>query len=160
RTLFMCADAPGRIVVAHGEQAVRACRLCGAQLTRTFVDLGMSPPCERFLTADQLDDMEPFHPLRVLICDQCFLVQWAEHVAPGHSFRESPYFASFASSWVEHARRYCEKIKQPLQLGPHSRVFEIASNDGYLLQHFLAMGIPVTGIEPAANVAEAARKKN
>jgi SAM-dependent methyltransferase len=140
---------------AHG----KPCRLCGAPLSKTFVDLGMSPPCERFLTTDQVDHMEPFYPLRTLVCDTCFLVQLPEHVAPDEIFPEYAYFSSFSTSWIEHARRYCEMIRDRLALGPKSQVFEVASNDGYLLQHFLPMGIPVTGIEPAANVAEAARKK-
>src|SRR6185295_8252290 len=108
-----------------------SCRLCSAPLTRTFVDLGMSPPCERFLTADQLDDMEPYFPLRVLVCDSCFLVQLPEHVQPENIFTEYAYFSSYSTSWVEHARQYCESIKERLKLGPHSQVFEVASNDGY-----------------------------
>lgn len=138
----------------------KVCRLCEAPLEKTFVDLGMSPPCERFLTADQLDEMEPFFPLRVLVCDRCFLVQLPEHVKPENIFTEYAYFSSYSTSWVDHARRYCELIKERLQLGPTSQVFEIASNDGYLLQHFVPHGIPVTGIEPAANVAEVARSRN
>jgi len=137
----------------------KPCRLCGAPLTTTFVDLGMSPPCERFLPPEHVDDMEPFFPLRTLVCDQCFLVQLPEHVPPEDIFPEYAYFSSFSTSWIEHARRYCEMIRDRLKLGPKSQVFEVASNDGYLLQHFLPMGIPVTGIEPAANVAEAARAK-
>jgi SAM-dependent methyltransferase len=136
------------------------CRLCGTPLEKTFLDLGMSPPCESFVTAAQLTEMEPYYPLHVLVCDHCFLVQLPEHVKPENIFVDYAYFSSFSTSWVEHARRYCEMIRNRLALGPQSRVFEIASNDGYLLQHFLPMGIPVTGIEPAANVAEAARKKN
>jgi len=145
--------------VSHSHAHGKPCRLCGAELTTTFVDLGMSPPCERFLTADQVDDMEPFYPLRTLVCDTCFLVQLPEHVAPEEIFPEYAYFSSFSTSWIEHARRYCEMIRDRLALGAESHVFEVASNDGYLLQHFLPMGIPVTGIEPAANVAEAARQK-
>jgi SAM-dependent methyltransferase len=126
----------------------------------TFVDLGMSPLCESFLTADQLDQMEPYFPLHVLVCDKCFLVQLQEYVKPSLIFAEYAYFSSYSTSWVEHARKYCHMIAKRLRLGHTSRVFEIASNDGYLLQHFLPMNIPVTGIEPAANVADAARKRN
>jgi SAM-dependent methyltransferase len=136
------------------------CRLCDKALNTSFMDLGMSPLCESFLTAEQTDAMEPFYPLHALVCDSCFLVQLKEYVQPEHIFTEYAYFSSYSTSWVEHARRYCEMIKARLALGAGSRVYEIASNDGYLLQHFLPLGVPVTGIEPAANVAEVARKKN
>jgi len=136
------------------------CRLCGSRLTTTFVDLGMSPLCESFLSADQLDQMEPYYPLHTLVCGNCFLVQLKEYVKPEHIFTEYAYFSSYSTSWVEHARRYCEMAAARFALGSKSLVFEIASNDGYLLQHFLPLGIPVTGIEPAANVAEVARQKN
>lgn len=136
------------------------CRLCGAKLATTFMDLGMSPLCESFLPGDQLDQMEPYFPLRVLVCEVCFLVQLQEYVKPAHIFSEYAYFSSYSTSWVQHARRYCETVAARFALGPKSSVVEIASNDGYLLQHFLSMGIPVLGIEPAANVAEAARRKN
>jgi SAM-dependent methyltransferase len=136
------------------------CRLCDKALNTSFMDLGMSPLCESFLTAEQTDAMEPFYPLHALVCDGCFLVQLKEYVQPEHIFTEYAYFSSYSTSWVEHARRYCEMIKARLALGANSRVYEIASNDGYLLQHFLPLGVPVTGIEPAANVAEVARKKN
>ncbi len=136
------------------------CRLCHSPLVTTFVDLGMSPLCESFLTADQLDQMEPYFPLHVLVCGECFLVQLQEYVKPELIFTEYAYFSSFSTSWVEHARQYCNMITKRLGLSTSSQVFEIASNDGYLLQHFLPLKIPVTGIEPAANVAEAACKKN
>ena len=142
------------------EQRAKVCRLCGAALTKTFVDLGMSPLCESYLPADQIDSMERFFPLHTLVCDNCFLVQLQEYVRPENIFTEYAYFSSYSSSWVEHARNYCHMITKRLALGPHSRVFEIASNDGYLLQHFLPLGVPAIGIEPAANVAEAARQKN
>ena len=136
------------------------CRLCHAPLTTSFVDLGMSPLCESFLSADQIDQMEPYYPLHALVCGDCFLVQLKEYVKPEHIFTEYAYFSSYSTLWVEHARRYCEMIKARLGLGSKSQVFEIASNDGYLLQHFLPLGVPVIGIEPAANVAKAARQKN
>jgi hypothetical protein len=138
----------------------RRCRLCSAQLATTFVDLGMSPLCESFLGGDQIDQMEAYFPLRVLVCDRCFLVQLQEYVKPVHIFTEYAYFSSYSTSWVEHARRYCETVVHRLGLGPKSKVVELASNDGYLLQHFLPFGVPVLGIEPAANVAQAARRKN
>ncbi|KIZ47621.1 SAM-dependent methyltransferase [Rhodopseudomonas palustris] len=136
------------------------CRLCDKPITTSFMDLGMSPLCESFLTAEQIDASESFYPLHALVCDNCFLVQLKEYVQPEHIFTEYAYFSSYSTSWVEHARRYCEMIKGRLNLGGSSRVYEIASNDGYLLQHFLPLGVPVTGIEPAANVAEVAKQKN
>jgi SAM-dependent methyltransferase len=136
------------------------CRLCNAALTATFVDLGMSPLCQTVPDADQIDQMEPYFPLHVLVCNNCFLVQLREYVKPESIFSEYAYFSSYSTSWVEHARRYCEMIQARLNLGPNSQVFEIASNDGYLLQHFVRLGIPVTGIEPAKNVAAVAREKN
>ena len=142
-------------MVKHGH-----CRLCHAPLTTSFVDLGMSPLCESYLTADQINQTEFYYPLHALVCDKCFLVQLQEYVKPEYIFSEYAYFSSYSVSWVEHARRYCEMITERLDLGPKSHVFEIASNDGYLLQHFRPLGVPVTGIEPAANVAEAARRKN
>jgi SAM-dependent methyltransferase len=136
------------------------CRICSRSLETTFADLGMSPLCESFRTADEVNSMEPYYPLHALVCDGCFLVQLQEYVKPEHIFTEYAYFSSYSTSWVEHARRYCEMIKARLNLGADSRVYEIASNDGYLLQHFLPLGVPVVGIEPAANVAEVARRKN
>src|SRR6202167_4727609 len=136
------------------------CRLCNTPVTTTFVNLGMSPLCESVLTADQIDQMEPFFPLHVLVCNNCFLVQLREYVKPESIFSEYAYFSSYSTSWVEHARQYCEMIQARLNLGPNSQVFEIASNDGYLLQHFVRLGIPVTGIEPASNIAAVAREKN
>jgi hypothetical protein len=120
----------------------------------------MSPLCESFLSADQIDHMEPYYPLHALVCGKCFLVQLKEYVKPEQIFTEYAYFSSYSAHWVEHARRYCEMIKLRLGLGAKSQVFEIASNDGYLLQHFLTLSVPVIGIEPAANVAKAALQKN
>ena len=135
------------------------CRLCHASLTTNFVDLGMSPLCESFLSDDQIDHMEPYYPLHALVCRKCYLVQLKEYVKPEHIFTEYAYFSSYSTMWVEHARQYCEMIKARLGLCSKSQVFEIASNDGYLLQHFLPLGVPVIGIEPAANVAKVAHQK-
>ena len=135
------------------------CRFCGAKLQHTFVDLGMSPLCQTHIQADQLHDMEPFYPLHAYVCDQCFLVQLQEFVTPDSIFTEYAYFSSYSSSWVEHACRYTEAMIDRLKLGPASKVMEIASNDGYLLQHFVDRGVPVLGIEPAANVAKVAIEK-
>jgi SAM-dependent methyltransferase len=135
------------------------CRLCGSPLRHTFVDLGMSPLCESIRTADQLDEMEAYFPLHVLVCEHCFLVQLKQYVSPEHIFREYAYFSSYSTSWVAHARAYCEMITRRLSLTRDSLVVELASNDGYLLQHFLSLGVPVMGIEPAANVAKVAVEK-
>ena len=135
------------------------CRLCGASLTRTFVDLGMSPLSESYVSADNLDAMEKFYPLHVRICDSCLLVQLPAYVSGEDIFSDYAYFSSYSDSWVAHARRYADAMIARLALGPDSLVTEVASNDGYLLQHFLAAGVPVLGIEPAANVAEVARAK-
>jgi len=136
-----------------------SCRLCGANLVHTFVDLGMSPPCEDFRLEEQLDGVEHYYPLHVLVCDQCFLVQLKEYVPPEDIFTEYAYFSSYSSSWVAHAKAYCEMITKRLGLGSNSLVVELASNDGYLLQHFGPLGVPVLGIEPAANVAATAIEK-
>ncbi|MBA2372581.1 MAG: methyltransferase domain-containing protein [Chloroflexi bacterium] len=140
------------IAVAGPRDALR-CRFCAAPLTTTFVDLGMSPLCERFLAADQLDEMEPFYPLHVRICDVCLLVQLPGYVPPEEIFGEYAYFSSYSDSWVEHARVYSASMHDRLGLDATSLVVEVASNDGYLLQHFVTAGIPVLGIEPARNVA-------
>ena len=134
------------------------CRHCGTPLQHTLIDLGMSPLCESFLTQDQLDAPESYYPLHARVCHACWLVQLPEFVSPAHIFTEYAYFSSYSTTWVAHAARYCETIKSRLGLGPKSFVVELGSNDGYLLQHFVALGVPVLGIEPAANVAEAARK--
>jgi hypothetical protein len=135
------------------------CRLCQSPLLTSFVDLGMSPLCESFLTAQRLDHMEPYYPLHARICGECYLVQLSEYVKPEHIFTEYAYFSSYSTSWVEHARLYCQMAKARFGLNSRSQVFEIASNDGYLLQHFQPFGIPVIGIEPAANVAAVAHQK-
>ena len=137
----------------------RGCRCCGAALRRTFVDLGMSPLCERYVTEEKLNEMEPFYPLHVFACEECFLFQIDEYVTPEENFSEYAYFSSYSDSWVEHMRRYADLIADRLRLGRESLVVEVASNDGYLLQHFVRKAIPVLGIEPAANVAEAALRK-
>jgi SAM-dependent methyltransferase len=135
------------------------CRFCSAPLRTTFIDLGMSPLCQTHITPAQLNHMEPFYPLHAYVCDECFLVQLEQFVSPAEIFSEYAYLSSYSDSWVEHARKYTESMRQRLRLGSESLVAEIASNDGYLLQHFVAAGVPVLGIEPAANVAAIAREK-
>jgi hypothetical protein len=138
------------------QATTRACRFCGAGLEHVMVDLGMSPLCETYLTADQLDAMEPFYPLQVRVCERCLLAQVPAYVPPEGIFTEYAYFSSYSDSWVEHARRHAERMRAMLGLDRSSLVVELASNDGYLLQHFLPMDVGVLGIEPAGNVAEAA----
>jgi hypothetical protein len=133
-----------------------SCRFCGRQVRHTFVDLGMSPLCQTHITSEQLNQMEPYYPLHAYVCEHCFLVQLEQFVGPAEIFAEYAYFASYADSWVEHARRYCELVCERFGIDRGSRVLEIASNDGYLLQHFVARGVTVLGVEPAANVAAAA----
>jgi predicted TPR repeat methyltransferase len=140
-------------------ETLATCRTCAAPLRHEVLDLGMSPLCENFLPADRLDHMEPFYPLRVLVCAECSLVQLREYVTPDHIFSEYAYFSSFSDSWVRHAAAYCKTMTARLALGPASRVVELGSNDGYLLQHFQGLGVPVLGVEPAANVAAAAEAK-
>lgn len=135
------------------------CRFCQTALRRTFVDLGMSPLCESFLTREQLNQMEPFFPLHAYVCDGCFLVQVEEYVGPERIFSEYAYFSSYSRAWLAHAQSYTDMIVSRLGLDHTSQVIELGSNDGYLLQYFMARGIPVLGVEPAANVAAAAIAK-
>jgi SAM-dependent methyltransferase len=143
----------------HNHANLPCCRLCGSRINKTFVNLGMSPLCESFVAFDQLDLAECHYPLHALVCESCFLVQLKEYVSPDHIFKEYAYFSSYSTSWVNHAKLYCEMIVQRLGLGPQSFVVELASNDGYLLQHFKPLGVPILGIEPAANVAKVATEK-
>jgi hypothetical protein len=136
-----------------------SCRFCAAPLDLSVVDLGMSPLCQTVIRPEQLEQMEPFYPLHVRACRSCWLVQIAEFVPAEDIFGEYAYFSSFSTSWVEHARRYVEQMVERLGLGADSFVVELASNDGYLLQHFLPLGIPVLGIEPAANIAASAEER-
>jgi 2-polyprenyl-3-methyl-5-hydroxy-6-metoxy-1,4-benzoquinol methylase len=137
--------------------ADRACRSCGARLTRTFIDFGLMPSANAYLTSDQLRQPEPSWPLTVRVCDECLLVQADAVIAPAALFGNYAYLSSYSETWVEHARRFAEKARQRFALTPQSRVVEIASNDGYLLRHFRDAGICVLGVEPAANVADIAR---
>jgi SAM-dependent methyltransferase len=134
------------------------CRFCGGALVE-FVDLGMSPLCESYIAKDQLNSMEPFYPLAAYVCRDCLLVQLQEYVAPAHIFSEYAYFSAYSDAWLDHSRRYVEMITDRLGLGPASRVIELGCNDGYLLQFFVERGVPVLGIDPAANVAKAAEQR-
>ena len=136
-----------------------SCRICRSPLDKTFVDLGVSPPCEDILTVDRLDVGETFYPLNVRICRDCLLVQLPAYIPADAIFTDTyAYYSSFSTSWVEHARKYTVAMVERLDLGPSHFVMEVASNDGYLLRHFKDLGIPVLGIEPAGNVADAAIK--
>jgi len=134
----------------------RTCRFCGAGLATTFVDLGLSPLANSYVEPADLGKPEVFHPLHVFVCERCFLVQLPESESPDAIFSDYSYFASYSDSWLAHARDYAAMAARRFGLGPESRVVEIASNDGYLLRWFVERGIPVLGIEPAANVAKAA----
>jgi hypothetical protein len=135
------------------------CRFCTAPVEAVFADLGMSPLANSYLPPERANGMEPFYPLRALVCEQCFLVQLEEFETPEQIFSDYAYFSSYSSSWLEHSRRYSEQMIERLGLDETSHVVEIASNDGYLLQFFHERQIPVLGIEPAANVAKVALQK-
>jgi SAM-dependent methyltransferase len=135
------------------------CRFCKSRLEHTFVDLGASPLCQSFLSADQLNHMEPFYPLNVYVCGKCFLVQLQEYVAPQNIFSDYLYFASFSDTWLAHVKAYTDQMVKRFPITEKSLVVEIASNDGYLLQYFLEKKVPVLGIEPAENVAAVAIQK-
>ena len=135
------------------------CRFCATKLEHTFVDLGMSPLCESYLSSDHLNQMEPFYPLHVYVCASCFLVQLEAYVSPEHIFSDYAYFSSYSDSWLAHAKAYTDQMTQRFSLDSKSLVVEVASNDGYLLQYFVQKNVPVLGIEPAANVAPEAVKK-
>lgn len=135
------------------------CRFCGAPLHVSLVDLGMSPLCESFLSLEQLNQMEPFYPLHVYVCENCYLAQLEEYVSPEHIFTEYAYFSSYAVTWLQHAEKYVNSMTERFKLNDKSFVVEVASNDGYLLQYFVKKNIPVLGIEPAKNVAKVAIEK-
>jgi len=132
------------------------CRFCDTPLRHLLVDLGMSPLCESYVSEDDLNRMEPFYPLRVYVCESCFLTQLEEYVHPEAIFTEYAYFSSYADSWLRHAKAYTDLMAEHFGIGPASHVVELASNDGYLLQYFVQKGVPVLGIEPAQNVATVA----
>ncbi len=136
-----------------------ACRFCEAELTREFADLGMSPLSNAYLKAEQLERAEPFFPLKAYVCAKCLLVQLPAIESPENIFSDYAYFSSYSDSWLAHARSYCQAMIERLGLDGSTGVVEIASNDGYLLQYFQEAGVPVLGVEPAANVAEVARAK-
>ena len=142
------------------QTATRLCRFCGTGRQRTFVDLGMSPLCETYPSAADLNRGEVYYPLHVYVCEQCFLVQLEQYESAENIFSDYAYFSSYSDSWLKHAENYCSKMTKRFGLTERSFVVEVASNDGYLLQYFVQRNVPVLGIEPAANVAKVAAQKN
>jgi len=134
------------------------CRFCNNPLNHTFVDLGMSPLANSYLDTPDDYKTEPFFPLHVFVCDRCFLVQLMQYESPDNMFGDYAYFSSFSETWLQHAKNYTEEIIQRFQYTSSNLVIEIASNDGYLLKNFKERGIPILGIEPAANVARVAEE--
>ena len=137
----------------------RTCRFCASPLEHSFADLGMSPLSNAYLREEQLHRMEPFYPLHAYVCAKCFLVQLEEFESPDKIFSDYAYFSSFSESWLKHCEEYSVRMIERLKLDSKSKVVEIASNDGYLLQYFKKRGVPVLGVEPAENVAKTAIQK-
>lgn len=165
-TTFAESDRPAADVThsadrdSHSIPLGQACRFCGTPLQHVVVDLGKSPLCESFLTAEQLNQMEPFYPLKAFVCERCFLVQVPAHVDGESIFRHDyAYFSSYSESWLKHCKTYVDTVCERFGLDSQTQVVEVASNDGYLLQYFIEKGIKVQGIEPAENVAAVAIDK-
>lgn len=135
------------------------CRFCGTPLKYSFVDLGVSPLANSYISAEQLDQMEPFYPLHVYVCHHCYLVQLPETQSPEQIFSDYAYFSSYSDSWLRHAKAYTEQMIERFGLDSNSRVVEVGSNDGYLLQYFKEKNIPILGVDPARNVAKVAQEK-
>lgn len=134
------------------------CRFCGSKIDLTLVDLGEQPPSNSYLSAADAPEKE--FPLHTVVCEDCHLVQLADEVPPGEIFTaDYAYYSSFSASWVAHAKIYAEQMIERFNLGPDHKVVEVASNDGYLLQHFVGAGVPVLGVDPVAGCADAAREK-
>lgn len=150
----LSAKAP----TAHAME-LSCCRFCSAPLERVFIDLGMSPLANSYLRNEKAKQDERFFPLRAYVCGECFLVQLEEWEAPENIFGDYAYFSSYSDSWLQHAKSYVTRVIERFALGANSKVVEIASNDGYLLQYFVEADVPVLGIEPAQNVAAVARAK-
>jgi hypothetical protein len=142
-----------------GDAPAANCRFCGTALRHTFVDLGMSPLCESYVSREKLNGVEAFYPLHVQVCEKCYLVQLQEYVSREEIFTEYAYFSSFSDSWLRHASDYADQMVSRFGFNKSSFVVELASNDGYLLQYFVRKDIPCLGIEPAINVAQVAIEK-
>jgi len=143
----------------HEKETLYSCRFCGQPLQDQVVDLGKSPLCESYLTQEQLKTGEVFYPIQAFVCTGCFLVQVPELVSGEDIYSHYAYFSSYSDSWLQHAKDYTDMIIPRLSLHKNSRIIEIASNDGYLLQFFASRDFQVLGVEPAANIAEVARNK-
>ena len=153
-------DVRGRAIPSRDRIAPWAAAASVELVSRTPLSIwGLSPLCEKYVAPDRLDEAEQVYPLHAWICRQCLLVQLEAVVTPEELFDDYAYFSSYSDSWVAHARAYCDDVIQRFNLGANSRIVEIASNDGYLLQHFVARGLRVLGIEPAANVARVAEAR-
>ena len=139
--------------------SLQTCRFCASPLHKTFIDLGVSPLSNTYLTREDLHKKEIFYPLHAQICQHCFLVQLPEFESPEHIFNDYAYFSSYSDSWLQHAAWYTDLMMKRFSMDSNWQVIEVASNDGYLLQYFKAKNIPVLGIEPAANVAKVANDK-
>ncbi|MBF6176292.1 methyltransferase domain-containing protein [Nocardia blacklockiae] len=135
------------------------CRLCESSRLVSVLDLGATPPCEKFLTAAELDLPEPTYPLHLRLCEACLLLQIPALITPAETFTEYAYFSSYSDSWVRHAETFVTQAIRDLELGPRSLIVEVASNDGYLLRHAVAAGVGCVGIEPSVNVGAAARER-
>lgn len=156
----MNSSSAGKSGIGSPGASGRQCRFCNTGLQHVFVDLGLSPLCQTQIAIEQLNSGEAFYPMCVMVCHSCYLVQLDEYVKPDVIFSEQyPYFSSYSDSWVAHAKKYVDHMRETYSIGSDSFVVEIASNDGYLLQHFLDAGVPCLGVEPSRGVAEAARKK-
>jgi hypothetical protein len=154
-------DAPARSAATPDQHAANAaerttCRACEAPLRRSFLDLGTTPLANAYLSDADMTKPEPKYPLHVMLCESCLLAQLSTDVSPQVLFSDYAYFSSFSESWVRHAADFAAMAARRFKLNASSQVVEIASNDGYLLKHFKALRVPVLGIEPAANIAQAA----
>lgn len=159
-TELTCAGRWGLFDGLAGQRLLSPeCRLCGHRTLMSILDLGATPPCELFLSAELLDLPENTYPLHLRLCPQCLLLQIPALITPEETFTEYAYFSSFSESWVAHAKSFVASAVKRLDLGPTSFVVEVASNDGYLLQHLVAAGVPCLGIEPSENVSAAARER-
>jgi hypothetical protein len=152
------SDSQNILSQSIAEIAKLDCRFCGTRLKHSFVDLGLSPLCQKHVHAEELNAPETFFPLHAFVCDHCFLVQLGEYASPGEIFSDYHYLSSYSDSWLQHCENYTDNITTRLGLDTQSSVVELASNDGYLLQYFVKRDIPAYGIEPAENVAEIARQ--
>ena len=150
-----CA-APEHDLSLRAQQGAAVCRFCGKSLEQKFVDLGPTPLCESFLKPTELTRMEPFYPLCAYVCTTCYLVQVPEAATPQEIYRDYAYYSSYSETWLNHAKAYAGRMTEELGLTGNSQVVELASNDGYLLQYFVARGVPVLGVEPVAHIARVA----